>query len=115
MTLAVIVEGIRTRKDRTLAVTLGTQELSPAQSGDLVQMVGKLAACYLTEKETVPQDVIDRVDKADIDLPGKSQSQRIRSVLFILFKQDDEGFQTFDAYYHAKTEKIIDHLKAKIK
>ena len=115
MTLAVIMEGVRTRKDRSLAVTLGTQELSPNQAGQLVEMTGKLCAVYITEKESIPQEVIDQVDEADIDLPGKSQSQRIFSVLFVLFKQDPEGFENFNQYYHAKTEKIINHLKSKIK
>lgn len=115
MTLAVIVEGVRTRKDRTLAVTLGTQEVSPNQAGQLVEMTGKLCAVYITEKEIIPQEVIDQVDEADIDLPGKSQSQRLRSVLYVLFTQDTEGHTDFDQYYHAKTEKIINHLKSKIK
>ena len=48
MTLAVIVEGVRTRKDRTLAVTLGTQEVSPNQAGQLVEMTGNLCAVYIT-------------------------------------------------------------------
>ena len=115
MTLAVIVEGVKTRKDRGLALTLGTQELTPSQAGELVEMNGKLCACYITEKESIPQEVIDQVDEADIDLPGKSQSQRIRSVLYVLFTQDTEGYKTYDEYYHAKTEKIIEHLKTKIK
>lgn len=114
-TLAVIVEGVRTRKDRTLAVTLGTQELSPAQAGELVQMNGKVCAVYITEKESIPQNVIDQVEEADIDLPGKSQGQRIRSVLYVLFTQDTEGHASFNDYYHSKTEKIIQHLKSKIK
>jgi hypothetical protein len=115
MTLAVIVEGVRTRKDRTLAVTLGTQEVSPSQAGQLVEMTGKLCAVYLTEKESIPQEVIDAVDEADFDRPGKTQSQRIRGVLYKLFEQDAEGFKTFDEYYHNKTEKYIEHLKLKIK
>jgi len=115
MTLAVIMEGVRTRKDRTLAVTLGTQELSPNQAAELIGMNGKVCAIYITEKESVPQEVIDQVDEADIDLPGKSQSQRLRNVLYVLFSQDTEGHTTFDEYYHAKTEKIINHLKSKIK
>jgi len=115
MTLAVIVEGVRTRKDRTLALTVGTQELTPSQAGELFEMQGKLCACYITEKESVPQEVIDAVDEADFDRPGKTQSQRLRGVIFKLFTQDAEGFKSFDEYYHAKTDKIIEHLKGKIK
>lgn len=115
LSLAVILEGVSTRKDRTLSLRLSTQELSPAQAGELVQMNGKVCAVYITEKESIPQGVIDQVEEADIDLPGKSQGQRIRSVLYVLFTQDTEGHKTFNEYYHAKTEKIITHLKSKIK
>lgn len=115
MTLAVIVEGVRTRKDRTLAVTLGTQELTPNQAGQLVEMTGKLCAAYITEKESIPQQVIDAVDDADIDDGRKTQSQRLRAVLFKLFVQDKEGHEKFDLYYHSKMNKIIEHYKTKIK
>jgi hypothetical protein len=115
MILAVIVESVRTRKDRTLAVTVGTQEVTPSQAGELFEMQGKLCACYITEKESVPQEVIDAVDETDFDRPGKTQSQRLRGVIFKLWQQDAEGFKTFDEYYHAKTDKIIEHLKTKIK
>lgn len=114
MTLAVIVESVRTRKDRTLAVTVGTQEVTPSQAGELFEMQGKLCACYITEKESVPQEVIDAVDEADVDRPGKTQSQRFRAVMFKLWKQDGEGYENFDLYYHSKMEKLIEHYKTKI-
>ena len=113
--LAATVEGVQTRKDHTLSIRLGTQELSPDEGGRLLAMSGKLSAVYICEKESVPQDVLDQVDTVDVDAPGKTQSQRLRSVLYILFEQDKEGFKTFDEYYHAKTEAWITKLKTKIK
>ena len=113
--LAATVEAVRTRKDHTLSVTLGTQELSPEEGGRLLAMSGKLSAVYICEKESVPQDVLDQVDEAQVDRPGKSQSQRLRSVLYILFERNKEGHKTFDDYYHTKTEKWIESLKQKIK
>lgn len=113
--IAAQVEGVRTRKDRTLAVTLGTQELSPAQAGELVQLNGKVCAVYISSKETIPQKELDQVDAIDQEFNGKTQSQRIRNVLYKLFEQDPEGHKTFDNYYEAKTEKYIEHLKSKIK
>jgi len=47
------------------------------------------------------------------DLNQKSQSQRIRATLYILWKQNPEDL-TFEAYYQSKTEKYIEYLKAKI-
>lgn len=113
--LSSIVENIATRRDGTIKVTLGTQELSQGKAGELFLLNGKLAAVYISAKDTIDQKTLDQVDSIEVDLPGKSQSQRMRSVLFILFEQDREGHKDFKSYYHAKTELLIDHLKSKIK
>lgn len=65
----------------------------------------------LTKKE------IEELDELDTDLydKPKSQSQRIRNTLFKLFEQDTEGYAEFKDYYKDKTDKIIEHLKSKIK
>jgi hypothetical protein len=47
------------------------------------------------------------------DLNQKSQSQRIRSVIYLLWEQKPEGM-TFEQYYQNKTEKYIEHLKGLI-
>ena len=57
-----IVERIATRKDHTFAITLGSNELSPSQGGDLLHLSGKLAAVYISPKETISQKEMDQVD-----------------------------------------------------
>ncbi len=112
--LPVIVEGIRTRKDKTLAVTIGTQEMGPGQAGELIGLSGMLCAVYISPKESIDQKEIDQVDKLDPELGGKTQSQRIRNVLFKLFEQSPEGFNDFETFYKSKTESMIDHFKKKL-
>lgn len=113
--LACEVEKISTRADGTLAIGLGTPELSPAVVAELFGYRKKLMAVYLSPKELIDQKEINQVDQLDPDLPNKKkQSQRIRDVLFILFKQSSEGFKDFDSFYHSKTEMYIEHLKSKI-
>ena len=46
---------------------------------------------------------------------GKTPSQRMRNVLFILWKQDPEGYKDFNLYYISRMEKFIDALKENIK
>ncbi len=111
--LPVQVENITTRKDRSIKITIGTQELAPSAAGDLFQYMNKIAVCYLSPKE-VGSEEIEQVDKIDPEFEGKTQSQRIRNVLYRLFSQDSEGFKDFDSYYRNKTEKYIEHLKNKI-
>lgn len=112
--IPVIVENITTRKDNTVKLTLGTQEISPSSAGELFRLHNKLAACYLSPKETVSTSEMNQVDALDVELGGKTQSQRIRGVLFRCWEQAPEGYKDFNMYYQAKTELIIEHYKAKL-
>jgi hypothetical protein len=112
--LPVIIENISTRKDNTIKIVLSTQEVSPSVAGELFRLLNKLTACYFSPKETVSQKDIDQVDALDPEMNNKSQSQRIRNVLYKLYEQSPEGYKTFDNFYHAKTEAIIDHYKSKL-
>lgn len=112
--IPVTFEGIQTRKDNTIKVILGTQELDPAKAGELFTLNNKFGYCYLSQR-TIDQSDIEVVDELDPEFEGKTQSQRLRGVLFLLWKQDDEGYKDFKNYYQAKTDKIIEHLKTKIK
>lgn len=112
--LPATIENITTRKDRTIKIVIGTQELSQGKAGEIFTLLNNIAVVYISPKE-ISQSELDQVDKLDPEFEGKTQSQRIRSVLFKLFQQDSEGFKDFDAYYKNKTEKFIEHLKNKIK
>jgi hypothetical protein len=112
--LGATIENITTRKDNTVKIVIGTQELSQGKAGEVFNMMNKLAAVYISAKDTINQNEIDQVDKIDPELESKSQSKRIRNTLFVLFQQGNEGFKDFDSYYKSKTEKYIEHLKSKI-
>jgi hypothetical protein len=111
--LPVVIENIATRRDRSVKIVLGTQELSSGKAGEIFTLLNNLAVVYISPKE-VDQKEIDQVDKLDPDMGSKTQSQRIRNVLYKLFEQDHEGHKDYDSYYRAKTELYIEHLKAKI-
>lgn len=112
--LACQIEGVSTRKDRTVSVKLGTQEMSPANAGQLLGMANQLVAVYLSPKETISQREVDQVDAVNPEFPGKSQSQRLRNVLFVLWQSNSEGYKDFDAFYRHSTELIIDNIKSKL-
>lgn len=108
------ISGIRSLKDGSVSVTLETMELPASKAGELFSLRNKVAVVYIAPKETLNQKEIDQVDKINPEFGGKTQSQRLRNVLFKLFEQDNEGWKDFDDYYKLKTEKIIEHLKSKI-
>jgi hypothetical protein len=107
------VTGINALKDKSVKITLMTQELSPGIVGELFRLHNSLVVAYISEKEPYTAE-IDAVDKLDPEIGGKTQSQRIRNVLYKLYEQSPEGFSTFDNYYKSKTEKYIEMLKSKI-
>lgn len=111
--LPAYIENITSRKDKTVKITIGTQEISQGNAGEVFSLLNTLAVVYISPKE-ISQKEIDQVDKINPELEGKSQGQRIRGVLFILFTQNNEGHKDFEAYYKAKTEMYIEHLKGKI-
>lgn len=112
--IAAQIERIATRKDRTVAITVGTQELTPDKAGQLFKIQDRVVVLYISEKETIPQAEIDKVDALNPEFGQKTQSQRMRNVLYKLFEQNAEGFKDFDSFYKHSTEKIIEHLKNKI-
>lgn len=112
--LQAIVERVATRKDKTLAITLGSNELSPSEAAELLSSSQQFVYCAIKKDEFKAIEV-NAIEGADLDFPEKkSQCQRLRGVLFKLFEQQPEGFADFDSYYKFHTEKIISHYKNKI-
>lgn len=111
--VAAMVESITTRKDKSVKLVFGTQELSPTEAGQLFQYMNQLVTVYLCPA-AIDNREIEQIDKLEPELNNKTQSQRIRSVLYLLHQQNNEGFKSFDEYYKAKTEMYIDHLKTKL-
>lgn len=109
--LAAIVENVATRRDGTIKLTLGTQEVNQGKAGELFTMQNKIIALYMSIKETIPQAVLDMADSVDVDLPGKSKSQRQRACLFRIWELDKQGHKTFESFYSWWMEKNINDLK----
>jgi len=94
---------------------MGTQELSPDQVRELSKALNQFifTALKVDEFKVKEREMIEEL-KSGYESKGKTPSQRIRSVLFLLWEQDRQGYDTFDAYYVHKTEQYIDHLKSKL-
>ena len=108
------IEGLASRKDKTIKVTFGTQELSPADAAQVFQLNQKF--CYIAIKEeSFQQDELDNLDSIKTDLEAnKTPSQRLRGILYINFQQDSEGYKDFMTYYITKMDKLCEHFKSKL-
>lgn len=112
--LPIIVTSIRTRVDGSLSVTVETNELSASNAGELFSTRGKAAMMYLSPKETISQKEIDQVNAIDAEIDGKTPSQRLRNVIYVLYTQRPEEYKDFDSFYKYKMNIIIEHLKSKL-
>lgn len=110
------MEGITSRKDGTTRISFGTNELLPSLAGDLFSLNNKF--CYLAIKPESFRDeekkAIEQLESSEED-GGKSPSERMRNVWYILYKQDNEGYKDFTMYYNSKMEQGINKLKSRIK
>ena len=115
MILQIQVESVSTRKDRTYKLVLGTQELSPKDATELFTLNNSLAYCYISAKR-IESDVMHEIDKASIEIVDtiKSPSKRLKSVFYLLWKQDNEGYEDSELYYLNKMEKVIEFYKEKL-
>jgi len=102
-------------KDKTLKIVFETNEVTPEQMTNIaknLQQFGYLAF----KKEAFKQADKDALKSLDTEYQskGKSNSQRLRNVLFVAFGQDNKGYKDFNEYYDKEMNIIIEHFKNKL-
>jgi len=109
------IENVSTRADRTMKVTIGTQEATP-QAAELVMLNQKMV--YVAIKETAfDADEIEALEELQsefVDDTKKRPSRRLRDVLFRVWEKKNKGFEDFNLFYLHQMDKMIDHFKTKL-
>ena len=106
--LKTIITSIRSRADHSLGLSISTPELTVEESAEFMRLQGVECETLfdpLTSKEP-PHEVKSEVSQ-------KTQGQRLRSVLFILWEQRGRK-GTFEDFYRDRMEEIINIIKAKL-
>lgn len=108
------IEGLTSRKDKTIKVTFGTQELAPSDLAQVFQLNQRF--CYIAIKEELfQQEELNTIESVKTDLESnKTPSQRLRGILYINYQQDNEGYKDFMTYYLGKMDKLCEHFKSKL-
>ena len=103
-----IITGIRAKVDKSLGLTISTPELKNLEKAEFMELQG-----IKTELTIEPLD--EKVETYEVkkEMGSKTQGQRIRAIIYLLWKQDGEKGD-LDTYYREKTEKYINFLKEKI-
>jgi hypothetical protein len=110
------LDGYSPRKDKCVTLRFITQEKSPEEIMHIHQMLDGFGYLYFRAEEQLSKEEIDELDALETDLydQPKTQSQRIRGVLFKMWEQDNKGYSQFKDFYKHHTEKIIEWLKKKL-
>lgn len=111
-----IIEHISSRKDNTIRIVIGTQELSPLNAGELFSLANSM--CFVGFKHEqfnqAERDTLGSLHADAEETNFKTPSQRLRAVLFRLWEHHPEGFKTFATFYEHHMERITNHFKTKI-
>lgn len=110
-----IASSFRSRKDKSLGFSVSTPELTTAQKVALMDLDGLNIRILL---EPIDYEIDGKIEVAT-DSETKTSGQRLRAVMFVLFKYEIEtkiipADTNFTVYYENKMEKIINHCKAKL-
>lgn len=108
------IEGVATRRDQTLKVTLGTQELDPQSEVELMQLRKSGLVKVLISSDEITEQQKEAVSSVELEAPkGKSPSQRLRAVIYRVWEQRQIR-DPFNEYYADKMEAMIIHFKNKL-
>lgn len=115
--LKATIDGMRTLKDRSLKITIVTQELSPESSSKLLSLQNSLCDVLINDKDLTEGEIeMLQNSKWQLeDVPNfKSPSQRLRAVLYRMWEQDKNGYNDFNLFYLNRMEQLIEHFKTKL-
>ena len=108
-------QSYRSLQDRTLKLTIGTQELTPEQMADIQSHLMKTGfLAFNVDPFSSSQEKFLTELEVDYDDPKKTPSKRLRGVLYINYEQDNKGYKTFEDYYRSQMEMLIVHFKGKL-
>jgi hypothetical protein len=112
------LDGIRRKADKSVSLNIGTAtEQSTLEMSELDSIFQQHILVAIKEEDTPFNDVeLADLSNVNIDLydTSKSQSKRIRNVLWRLQEQELKRPPTkdeFSVFYNLKTEAIIEHYK----
>jgi len=109
-----IIQSPTGMKDGTMKFTFYCQELTPDKMAQLMLFNNKLCFAAFKEEDFHPHQLALIADLENKEIQGKTKSERLRSVLYLNFKQDSKGYKNFDDYYKFQMEHLIEHFKKKL-
>jgi len=110
------LDSVTRRKDKSLKICFVTSlEQSSKELMEVDSLLDTSGILYYKQSEGLSTEEISQIDKVVLDKPnGKSQSERLRNVLYIYCKQKlgrEPSKTEFAEFYQKYTEKYITYIK----
>lgn len=100
------------RKDKSVTISFETNEKNVQQIMELHNLMGTYGGLVFKPEDQLTPQELKEIDDMSFEMHGKSKSNRLRDVLYILHKQEGEG--DFKDYYAEKMESIINQIKGRL-
>jgi len=107
------IEGIKTRRDNTLAITVGTQELDPEDEAKIFSLRNRLGWFFFKEERIKEEDIKDLPEIEPEFSTDKPPSLRLRNVIFRYWEKLGKKGE-FNDFYKKHIERLIDQYKEKL-
>lgn len=98
------IDGVTAKKDKTLSIKLGTQELPPEEMAKIFEHQGHQIWVAIAESD-IAEDQLN-IPEVMSDLDKKTPSQRLRDRMAVYFKESKGSFEGFDEWYKNALGKI---------
>jgi hypothetical protein len=106
------LEGVSLLKDGGVSLRYHTNELTADEKVVVSGYYQKFGWLLFSEQEH-DEDLL-KLEDIRKDIGGKTPSQRMRSVLYVLYSQSGRLDLTFEQFYAEKMNRIIDQIKANL-
>ncbi len=113
------LDEVTRRKDKSLKISFITSlEQSSTELMEVDKLLDSNGILYYKDSEGLSTDEINQIDKVVLDKPnGKTQSERLRNVLYLYCKQKigkEPTKEQFAEFYQNKMERVIQMIKDKL-
>ena len=103
------IENIATRSDKTIKITVGTQELAPDQASLLLNLHQKIGWFLFQENPFVEKDLA--AEPAPEFKESKSPSKRLRDCLYVWWEKNTNKKKPFDDVWRDWCNKKCEEIK----
>lgn len=101
--------GFSSKSDGSAGIRFSTQELSPDDFSQLKRYLNAYGWLIFDEADIADEEIPDDIP----DDKKKTPAQRLRSTLYVLWKETKVGGD-FNTFYRHTMDKITEHYKSKI-